>query len=172
MVSDTPTYTTGPTIAPDPTPTANCNNCTSTQCCTSFNVYMDQTAWYCKAANGCKKNCDTYNSTTVLLPGSYYDSPKYSFPLGNFSQYGGNPCGACNATNSLGTSAKGQYCCAYGGRGMPQEADSCKVWNGCLDNCIDQVLNGTAYDKCEGSGVCVYSTITVLQPWAGAIPSP
>ncbi|KAG8711766.1 hypothetical protein FRC08_015475 [Ceratobasidium sp. 394] len=170
--SDTPTYTIGPTIAPDPTPTANCNNCTSTQCCTSFDVCMDQTAWYCKAANGCKKNCDTYNSTTVLFPGSYYDSPKYSFPLGNFSQYGGNPCGACNAMNSLGTSAKGQYCCAYGGRCMPQEAESCKVWNGCLYNCIDQTLDSTAYDKCEGSGVCVYSTITVLQPWASATPLP
>ncbi|KAG8720994.1 hypothetical protein FRC08_016464 [Ceratobasidium sp. 394] len=101
--SDTPTYTIGPTTAPDPTPTANCNNCTSTQCCSSFNICMDQTAWYCKSANGCKKNCDTYNSTEVLFPGSYYDSPPYSFPLGNFSQYGGNPCGACNATNALGT---------------------------------------------------------------------
>ncbi|KAG8734954.1 hypothetical protein FRC10_011157 [Ceratobasidium sp. 414] len=57
--SDTPTYTIGPTIAPDPTPTANCNNCMSTQCCTNFNQCMDQTAWYCKTANGCKKNCDT-----------------------------------------------------------------------------------------------------------------
>ncbi|KAG8739649.1 hypothetical protein FRC10_005351 [Ceratobasidium sp. 414] len=85
--SGTPTYTIGPTTAPDPTPTANCNNCTSTQCCSSFNICMDQTAWYCKAANGCKSNCDTYNSTQVLLPGSYYDAPAYSFPLGNFSQY-------------------------------------------------------------------------------------
>ncbi|KAG8793328.1 hypothetical protein FRC12_003049 [Ceratobasidium sp. 428] len=65
--SDTPTYTTGPTTAPDPTPTLNCNNCTSAQCCTSSNSCADETLWYCKAKNGCK-NCDTYSS---LEPSQY-----------------------------------------------------------------------------------------------------
>ncbi|KAG8766235.1 hypothetical protein FRC12_007006 [Ceratobasidium sp. 428] len=170
--SDTPTYTIGPTTAPDPTPTLNCNNCTSTQCCTSFNACADETSWYCKAKNGCKKNCDTHNTTQVFFPGTFYDTPNYTFPLGNFSQSGGNPCGACNATNALGTSASGKYCCAYGSRCMPQEGDSCKVWNGCLYNCLDVSMNSTAYDDCDGSGVCTYSTVTVLQPWAIVTPAP
>ncbi|KAL0948339.1 hypothetical protein HGRIS_010925 [Hohenbuehelia grisea] len=183
--SPTPTFTLTPTLYPTPPPPPNeCNNCTATQCCGLTGLCVEGlSSFYCKSANGCTKNCDQgVPDGHFDLPGQQgSDEPNFTFPDGDYSSSNGNPCGGCNSDKAGATSPSGQYCCTSDVRCAPQASDrdvavstchscliqefpACKVFAGCLYNCIDYILQDAT--DCEMLGECDYVTTTILQPFA------
>ncbi|KAF9033999.1 hypothetical protein BDZ89DRAFT_947610, partial [Hymenopellis radicata] len=167
--SATPTFTLTPTAYPTPTAMpSECDNCTDSQCCTAFGTcYTGLSSWYCQAENGCTKNCDKG------LPSGWVDLPvvpvvNYTFPDGDYSAYGGNPCQVCNATTALLESASGDYCCTQNLQCLPTVYDDCRVSRGCLYNCFIEFPDDE--DECSRTGVCTYTTTIVEQPWESGSP--
>ncbi|KAF9455898.1 hypothetical protein BDZ94DRAFT_1178953 [Collybia nuda] len=167
--SATPTFTITPTNYPTPPPEPNqCGNCTASQCCTALGVCeIALSSWYCQSANGCTKNCDRG------LPSGWVDLPQgplfnYTFPAGNYSNFGGNPCGVCNSTTAAIVSPSGKYCCAQTVQCLPEAFEDCRITNGCLFNCFDTFTDDP--DECERTGKCAYTTTRIPQPWKSGSP--
>ncbi|EJD43563.1 hypothetical protein AURDEDRAFT_114630 [Auricularia subglabra TFB-10046 SS5] len=148
---------------PTPPPNSGCDSCTSSQCCTLGNVCQDIESWFCESAHGCVSNCDKGPAPGVNLPWqAVLADANYTFPSGDYSATGGNPCGVCNADNALAPSPNGQYCCSQDIQCVPVGFTDCLVSLGCTYNCIEVNVD---YDACE-DGTCTPSTTTVLRPFA------